>query len=78
MAGKRDLLTRVEFTGYWWIDAESERNVAGVFTYDPQEGCTLALHGDLWEQPDGEIPDPKRPIVIWRQDHSAELFGASK
>lgn len=56
MAGKRDLLTRVEFTGYWWIDAESERNVAGVFTYDPQEGCTLALHGDLWEQPDGEIP----------------------
>ncbi|NSZ03148.1 hypothetical protein G6M70_04795 [Agrobacterium tumefaciens] len=62
MTGTRDLITRVELTGYWWIGEESGRSVAGVFTYNPQEGCRLVLHGDLWDDTTGGTPSMLRGL----------------
>ncbi|UIJ85255.1 hypothetical protein LZK77_16185 [Rhizobium leguminosarum] len=54
---KVNLSTSFRCLGYWWIDGVQDRMVAGTFEYDPTTGCSLQLHGELWESPiEGPIP----------------------
>ena len=55
MTNIRDLTTRFQCNGYWFVGNDTNR-VSGVFTYDPQEGCRLEMYGSLWSLAEDERP----------------------
>jgi hypothetical protein len=44
---KRDLTSGFECNGYWWLDESPSNEVAGMFRFDPKEGCSIELLGNL-------------------------------
>ena len=43
----RDLTSGFECNGYWWLDESPSNVVAGMFRFDPKEGCSIELLGNL-------------------------------
>lgn len=48
MVEVRDLTAPFQCNGYWLVGKDRPNQIAGVFTYDPLEGCRLELHGAIW------------------------------
>lgn len=56
MVEVRDLTAPFRCNGYWFVADDRLNKLAGIFTYDPKDGCHLELHGAVWDLGDDEGP----------------------
>ncbi|MQB23194.1 hypothetical protein DXT90_21440 [Agrobacterium tumefaciens] len=56
MVEVRDLTAPFQCNGYWLVGEDRLNQIAGVFTYDPREGCRLELHGATWTPEKDDSP----------------------